>query len=216
MKPKNIHKYYSDFLEGNLEKPERARFLEILRLDPERQADYALFVKSQDLLADLPQEEAGPEFEAQVLSRLHRSQEEPAGRSHSFFLLQWKPITGAAALLLVFISPLLVNRGSQETPLPSPIVDAGLSLERGAPSQYLRNLPPSLKDPAFTGRLTEITSLIQEIDRLNSRYRQVPEEIYLGQAKGQEFVFRPQEFYRKAQQKAARQESSDSSVLRAY
>ncbi len=216
MKPKNIHKYYSDFLEGNLEEPERKRFLEILRLDPERHADYALFVKSQDLLANLPQEEAGPEFERQVLSRLHRSQEKPVGRSLPVFLLQWKPITGAAALLLLLISPFLVNRLKQEAPLPTSIVDAGVNLERGAPSQYLRNLPPSLKDPVFTDRLTEVTSLIQEIDRLNSRYRQRPKEIYLGQAKGQEFVFRPQEFYRKALQKAARQESSDSSLRRAY
>lgn len=216
MKPKNIHKYYSDFLEGNLEKPERKRFLEILRRDPERQADYSLFVETKNLLADLPQEEAGPEFERQVLSRLHRSQEEPAERSWPVFLLQWKSIPVAAALLLLLISPLLFNRGSQDTPLSSPIVDAGLGLERGAPSQYFRNLPPSLKDPVFTDRLTEITSLIQEIDRLNFRYRQGPEEIYLGQAKGQEFVFRPQEFYRKALQNAARQESSDSSLRRAY
>lgn len=215
MKPKNIHKYYSDFLEGNLEKPERKRFLEILRRDPERQADYSLFVETKNLLANLPQEEAGPEFERQVLSRLHRSQEKPE-RSWPVFLLQWKSIPVAAALLLLLISPLLFNRGSQDTPLSSPIVDAGLGLQRGAPSQYFRNLPPSLKDPIFTDRLTEITSLIQEIDRLNFRYRQGPKEIYLGQAKGQEFVFRPQEFYRKALQNAARQESSDSSLRRAY
>ena len=129
MKPKNIHKYYSDFLEGNLEEPERKRFLEILHLNPERKSDYALFVKSQDLLADLPQEEAGPEFESQVLSRLHRTQEKPVGNTLSAFFIQWKPITGAAAFLLLLFSPLLVNRENQETQIPSPTAD-GLDLIR--------------------------------------------------------------------------------------
>jgi hypothetical protein len=216
MKPKNIRKYYSDFLEGNLDRADRERFLKILRSDPELQADYDEFARTHNLLDQLPHEEAEPGFEQKVLERLHREE----GASDRLFSrmpwLTWQAVSAAAVVSLIIVAVSLVFKQPPATDETPAVTNAGITLEiAGNRHSAVRHLPPSLRDPVLVSRIDEISALIDEIDTLRNQYALRNDEIVLGQGSGQEFVFRPGEFYRRAMQASQSRPEGDDSVRHA-
>jgi hypothetical protein len=215
MNRKTIRKYYSDFLEGNLEQEDRKRFLEILRSDPELQADYDLFARTRNMVTQLPYEEAEPDFEQIVLERLHDERDDREGFFWRAPWLSWQAVSVAAVLSLAIVAvSLFVNRPAedQDTPL---VPVAGINLELANQRPDPGQLPPSLRDPVLVSRIDEISSLINEIETLRNQYARGGEEVILGEGSGQEFVFRPDEFYRRALKASRERTEVDPSLQHA-
>ena len=211
-----LQEFYSDYLDGLLGEADRRRFEKILREHPPRQADYDRFVRTRDLLADLPAEQAEAGFEQRVLRRLR---ENPAGAFRSWFgapIQIWKPVALAATLTILIFSVVVMNSRTGDT--PSSIAGAGAGGQPGidlAVSTRPRpQLPPSLqRDPVVSSSINEISSLVEEIQRLQERYAGGGDEILLGRASGQDLVFRPDEFFRRALEAQRRNRGKDDASL---
>ena len=212
----NLKNYYSEYLEGNLGEADSRKFEEILGRSPEIQADYELFVATHRMVTRLPSEEADEQFEARVLSRIGKMRQVGAPGWLADFLPSWTHLAAAtAAALLVGISlaVLLQRQVGDGATGANPTLRAGRQASAGIP------VSPTSSDREkviLHRKIGEISSLVEEINRLNERFQLGDEEILLGFSQDRELVLRPTQFYRSAIQAAERDPSAGDSVRHAY